>query len=114
MKNKKQKYYVVWQGKQTGVFTDWKDCEAQIKGFAEAKFKSFDTLEEAEKALLYLETSNHFRSAHVEAIEHWHCMSKISVLDTMIRSCLLELIMIRCSMKNYKKFKGWPKRIKRD
>ncbi|TAE94203.1 MAG: ribonuclease H [Runella slithyformis] len=48
---KKQKYYVVWHGRERGVFADWKDCEAQIKGFSEAKFKSFDTLEEAEKAL---------------------------------------------------------------
>ena len=48
---KKQKFYVVWQGRQQGVFTDWKECEEQIKGFPEAKFKSFDTLPEAEEAL---------------------------------------------------------------
>jgi ribonuclease HI len=48
---KKQKYYVVWEGRKRGVFTDWTDCEAQIKGFPEAKFKSFDTLKEAEEAL---------------------------------------------------------------
>jgi ribonuclease HI len=51
MKNKKQKYYVVWQGKRTGVFTDWKDCEAQIKGVVDARFKSFESLTEAEEAL---------------------------------------------------------------
>ncbi|RDB03304.1 ribonuclease H1 domain-containing protein [Runella aurantiaca] len=48
---KKQKYYVVWEGRKRGVFTDWTDCEAQIKGFPEAKFKSFDTIKEAEEAL---------------------------------------------------------------
>lgn len=49
--SKKQKYYVVWQGRQTGVFTDWKECEAQIKGFQDARYKSFDSLKEAEAAI---------------------------------------------------------------
>ncbi len=48
---KKPKYYVVWQGRQSGIFTDWKECEAQIKGFADARYKSFDTLAEAERAI---------------------------------------------------------------
>lgn len=48
---KKTKFYVVWQGRQTGVFTDWKECEAQIKGFEDARFKSFDSLQEAEAAI---------------------------------------------------------------
>ena len=48
---KKPKYYVVWEGRQAGIYTDWKECEAQIKGFADARFKSFDTLEEAERAI---------------------------------------------------------------
>ncbi|MGN0235474.1 MAG: viroplasmin family protein [Paludibacteraceae bacterium] len=47
----KQKFYVVWQGKQTGVFTSWADCEAQVKGVEGAKYKSFPTRAEAEAAL---------------------------------------------------------------
>jgi len=50
MAKKKQKYYVVWQGRKQGVFTTWADCEAQIKGFNGAKYKSFLTLNEAENA----------------------------------------------------------------
>jgi ribonuclease HI len=49
--SKKRKFYVVWEGRQRGVFTEWSECEAQIKGFPEAKYKSFDTLAEAEAAL---------------------------------------------------------------
>ena len=49
--SKKRKFYVVWQGRQTGIFTDWRECEAQIKGVADAKFKSFENLAEAELAL---------------------------------------------------------------
>lgn len=51
MSNQKQKFYVVWQGKETGVFTSWADCEAQVKGVEGAKYKSFPTRAEAEAAL---------------------------------------------------------------
>ena len=46
----KQKFYVVWNGLQTGIFTSWKECERQVKGVEGAKYKSFDTREEAECA----------------------------------------------------------------
>ena len=48
---KKAKFYVVWQGRKTGIFTDWKECEAQIKGFDDAQFKSFDSIAEEETAI---------------------------------------------------------------
>ncbi len=48
---KKNKFYVVWVGRQSGVFTNWKDCEEQIKGFEKARYKAFDTLTEAEAAI---------------------------------------------------------------
>lgn len=47
---KKQKYYVVWKGRKTGVFDNWNDCKAQVDGFAAAKYKSFPTKKEAEIA----------------------------------------------------------------
>ena len=47
---KKSKYYVVWNGKKTGVFDSWKDCEDSVKGFEGATYKSFDSLEQAQKA----------------------------------------------------------------
>jgi ribonuclease HI len=46
----KQKFYVVWNGLETGIFTSWKECERQVKGVEGAKYKSFDTREEAERA----------------------------------------------------------------
>jgi len=45
-----QKYYVVWEGRKPGVFSTWAACQEQINGFNEAKYKSFPTLELAEKA----------------------------------------------------------------
>jgi ribonuclease HI len=47
---KKQKYYVVWKGRRSGVFTSWEACSAQVKGYVGAEFKSFDSLAAAESA----------------------------------------------------------------
>lgn len=47
----KQKFYVVWEGVTPGVYTSWTECQLQIKGYEGAKFKSFGTREEAERAL---------------------------------------------------------------
>ena len=47
-KNMAQKYYVVWSGKKTGVFTSWDEVKRLIQGFPGAKYKSFPTKEIAE------------------------------------------------------------------
>jgi ribonuclease HI len=46
----KQKFYVVWKGFKTGVFNSWEECERYTNGFKGAEFKSFKTLELAQKA----------------------------------------------------------------
>ena len=48
---KQVKYYVVWKGRKTGIYTTWQACEAQVKGFVGAQYKAFSTRAEAEKAL---------------------------------------------------------------
>jgi ribonuclease HI len=50
MAAKKQKYYVVWVGHTPGIYTTWKDCEAQVKNYTDARYKSFDTKQEATEA----------------------------------------------------------------
>ncbi len=49
---KKQKYYVVWEGRTVGIFDNWKECEQQVIGFNGAKYKSFDTKTDAEQAFI--------------------------------------------------------------
>ncbi|MGK0440342.1 MAG: ribonuclease HI [Pseudohongiellaceae bacterium] len=44
------KFYVVWSGRETGVFTDWNTCKKHVDGFTGAKYKSFKTRAEAEAA----------------------------------------------------------------
>lgn len=43
----KKKYYVVWSGRQTGVFTDWAQTHALIDRFPGARYKAYDTESEA-------------------------------------------------------------------
>lgn len=44
------KFYVVWKGRETGIFTDWATCKKQVDKFASPKYKSFKTRAEAEAA----------------------------------------------------------------
>jgi len=60
MAKNKKKYYVVWIGKTPGVYEAWKDCQAQISGFPNAKYKSFPSLAEAQAA--FTSTYDHFYS----------------------------------------------------
>jgi ribonuclease HI len=46
----KPKFYVVWSGKQTGIFTTWDECKKQVIGVKGAKYKSFSSEHEAKEA----------------------------------------------------------------
>ena len=45
-----QKFYVVWAGRETGIFTDWATTHRAVDKYAGAQFKSFPTRAEAERA----------------------------------------------------------------
>ena len=42
-----KKHYVVWKGATPGIYDNWADCKAQVDGQEGAKYKSFETEEEA-------------------------------------------------------------------
>lgn len=42
------KYYAVKAGSKPGIYTTWAECEPLVKGFPNAVYKSFKTLEEAQ------------------------------------------------------------------
>lgn len=50
MAKKKQKFYVVWEGRKQGIFETWDECRKQVDNFFGAKHKSFPTRKEAETA----------------------------------------------------------------
>jgi ribonuclease HI len=46
----KKKFYVVWSGVNPGIYDNWTDCRLQVTGYADAKYKSFDSFEAAREA----------------------------------------------------------------
>jgi len=44
----KKNFYAVRAGRQTGIFSTWDECKRHVTGFADAKYKGFVTLAEAE------------------------------------------------------------------
>lgn len=47
-----KKFYVVWAGREPGIYTDWPSAQKQVIKFAGAKYKSFPTKAEAEAAFV--------------------------------------------------------------
>ena len=48
---KKSKWYVVWVGRNPGVYPSWEKCKEQVESFQGSKYKAFDTLLEAKQAM---------------------------------------------------------------
>ncbi|MBO4645626.1 MAG: ribonuclease H family protein [Bacteroidales bacterium] len=59
---KMKKFYVVWAGRTPGVYQTWNDCKMQVEGFEGARYKSFDTEEEARQQ--YAAGYEKYRKSH--------------------------------------------------
>ena len=46
----KEKWYVVWEGKKPGIYTNWDDTKRQVHGHPGAKYQSFKTKWAADEA----------------------------------------------------------------
>ena len=46
----RRKFYVVCAGHISGIYDSWEECKAQVEGFPGARYKSFNTQEEATEA----------------------------------------------------------------
>ena len=42
-----RRFYVVWEGREPGVYDSWEECEAQVNGYPGAKYKSFSSQADA-------------------------------------------------------------------
>ena len=47
---KRYKFYVVWQWVNPGSYDNWEACKAQVEGLPNAKYKAFDSRDEAVQA----------------------------------------------------------------
>ena len=54
----KKKYYVVWDGRETGVFDSWESCKEQVAGYPGAVYKSFGSEDQAHEAY-YEDSKSH-------------------------------------------------------
>lgn len=69
----KTKYYAVANGYTMGIFLTWSQCEASVKGFPNAKYKSFTNLSDAEKYLInYIEENDKNVCEDNEIKDHFH------------------------------------------
>ncbi len=48
----KNKFFVVWEGKEPGIYRSWDECKRQIHGYEGAIFKGFATEAEAREAMV--------------------------------------------------------------
>jgi ribonuclease HI len=51
LKIAKTKFYVVWVGREPGIYRSWAECAAEVNGFPGAKYKAFESEREARGAL---------------------------------------------------------------
>jgi ribonuclease HI len=47
----KNKFFVVWEGKEPGIYRSWEECKRQINGYGGAIYKGFATEAEARQAM---------------------------------------------------------------
>jgi len=48
----KNKFFVVWEGKEPGIYRSWEECKRQIHGYGGAIYKGFATEAEAREAMV--------------------------------------------------------------
>jgi viroplasmin and RNaseH domain-containing protein len=63
MAKNKAKYYAVKAGFTTGIYKSWSECEKQVKGFLNPKFKKFESRNEAMQFLLSTNQPNQTKSS---------------------------------------------------
>ena len=64
----KRKFYVVWKGYQPGIYDSWEECAAQVQGYKGARYKAFESCEDATRAFR--------RDMDAEAIKFYTFLTK--------------------------------------
>lgn len=62
------KFYAVKKGKKPGIYNSWPECQAQVKGFSGAIYKSFTTLSEAKAFMGDSESQTSSKNANGQEI----------------------------------------------
>ena len=75
-------YYVIRQGRQTGIFTDRDQVKSFVSWYPQAKYKKFTTQHEAENAL------KQGRVAFYTKKEDY--FSSLTMIEDWIQKCIVE------------------------
>ena len=76
MRNKK--FYVVWKGKNPGIYFSWTECQNEIKNVKGALYKSFKNLEEAKNAFS-IGYEDYKKSKNIKNLDNGPDLNSISV-----------------------------------
>ena len=68
----KQRSYVIWKGRKTGVFTSWEECSAQVTGYPDAEYKAFPNRKAAEEA--FSGQYKEYKGRHVSSLSREHLL----------------------------------------
>jgi ribonuclease HI len=63
------KFYVVWKGRNPGIYYTWPECKQQIDGFPDARYKSYENLHDAQSAFNGTDKRTFFRRQQDEKIK---------------------------------------------
>ena len=63
------KFYAVANGRTTGIFDNWEECETSVKGFNGAKFRKSNNWDDANSFLIKLSEKSKTKSIKLEIIE---------------------------------------------
>lgn len=65
MSAKRQRFYVVFRGRNPGIYTSWDDAKEEVLGFKNNKHECFLTLQQAQEALAaYFARADANQSSH--------------------------------------------------
>lgn len=73
--SKNKKYYVVWKGKKTGIYTSWNDCKKQITGFENTQYKAF--IDEKEAKIAFTKNYNDYKGKNTKK-KHLSAKEKVA------------------------------------
>ena len=85
------KIYAVKVGRKPGIYLTWSDCQEQINGFSNAKFKSFSSYDEAHNFLNFQESWRHIKAPTYKYID-CNSLFTLSNNDFHLNNNVIDLI----------------------
>ena len=100
----KKKVYVVFKGRQHGIYSTWFECQQQVNGFKDNLYQSYSTVEEAEIAYcefierLYKEPVQEIPMHQNLETTHAHVNSNKDLVVGFILGCIVGIFFMSVFM----------------